>query len=352
MRDERLLTISTFGRAVGIPGSALRYYAAEGVLMPADVDPANGYRFYDPAQIETGVLIGKMRAAGVPLPLMRDLLQAPAGDALALVDELISHHRSDSESRQAELSLLRDAIAGAIQQPQPAHAVCRGAALASVIAQVGSATVGAADEVSGVVWELRDGLLELSATDRYWLAFRTLRTSSSEGTARAMTQLSAANEIAVHCARRGEVRVEFTADGLCLSEGQGRVLARADRIERGVPDLGRLLSTQPSAVRTVGFPQGPLAGFLRSETGRVHLMLDDARAAIVGDEGSTIEGWASEGGEPGRICVMFQAALLAAPITLCHGAEVLIEVVDDQTPVRVLSPLSDDLTCLVMPMRP
>ena len=46
--EQPLLTIGAFARAVGLAPSALRYYDECGLLRPADVDEATGYRYYTP----------------------------------------------------------------------------------------------------------------------------------------------------------------------------------------------------------------------------------------------------------------------------------------------------------------
>ena len=46
--DESLLTIGAFAQAVGLSPSALRFYDECGLLVPAEVDPVTGYRYYTP----------------------------------------------------------------------------------------------------------------------------------------------------------------------------------------------------------------------------------------------------------------------------------------------------------------
>ena len=75
--DERL-TIGRFARLTGLSPKALRNYDASGLLRPADVDPATGYRRYDRAQIETGRLIRRLRDLDVPLGEVRAILDDPS----------------------------------------------------------------------------------------------------------------------------------------------------------------------------------------------------------------------------------------------------------------------------------
>ncbi|HEY5985567.1 MAG TPA: MerR family DNA-binding transcriptional regulator [Streptosporangiaceae bacterium] len=46
-----LLAIGAFARAARLSPKALRLYDELGLLPPACIDPASGYRFYEPAQL-------------------------------------------------------------------------------------------------------------------------------------------------------------------------------------------------------------------------------------------------------------------------------------------------------------
>ncbi|HYJ61523.1 MAG TPA: helix-turn-helix domain-containing protein [Actinomycetota bacterium] len=74
--DDRL-TIGRFARLTGLSAKALRNYDASGLLRPADVDLATGYRRYDSAQVETGRLIRRLRDLDVPLEDVRAVLEDP-----------------------------------------------------------------------------------------------------------------------------------------------------------------------------------------------------------------------------------------------------------------------------------
>jgi DNA-binding transcriptional MerR regulator len=55
------------GTATRLSPKALRLYAEHGMLMPAGIDPATGYRRYNPDQIPRGRLIARRRALNLPL---------------------------------------------------------------------------------------------------------------------------------------------------------------------------------------------------------------------------------------------------------------------------------------------
>ncbi|WP_381804556.1 MerR family transcriptional regulator [Streptomyces niveus] len=61
------LTIGAFARASRLSPKALRIYDELGLLAPARVDGATGYRYYTGAQLERARLVAWLRRAGMPL---------------------------------------------------------------------------------------------------------------------------------------------------------------------------------------------------------------------------------------------------------------------------------------------
>ena len=83
-----MLTIGRFADATGLTAEALRHYDEIGLLVPAQVDPDNGYRYYDTAQIEDAVTIRRLRALELPLDEIKILLE---GDGDTVRDRLAAH---------------------------------------------------------------------------------------------------------------------------------------------------------------------------------------------------------------------------------------------------------------------
>lgn len=352
MNDERLLTISTFARAVGVPATALRFYSAEKVLVPAEVDTVTGYRYYSPSQIDSGVLVGRLRAAGVAVPLMKDILGAGSTERAGLIDQVIASHSARSRRREQDLAALRESFHDAARAHQDARAVLSGPVLASAIDQVIVATSEASDDVSGLVWSMQDGHLELIATDRYWLAHRRLPVRHGEGVARTMTTADAAASFASACAHLVDVHVEIDGDRLRLLGSGQQTLEATASVDRAVPDLSLLVSTQPPVRAAAGFAVRALGDLLQGSAADQHVVIDDGRAVISSGDKS-LPGWAATDADTaGPLRIQLQTALLAATVSTCTGPEVVLGVVDENTPVRVSSPLQDTMTCLVMPMRP
>jgi DNA-binding transcriptional MerR regulator len=84
MRPERqLLATGEFARRSGLSLKALRLYDENGLLRPAEVDPATGRRGYGTEQVHAARLIGMLRGAGMSLAEIGLLLAELTGPELA-----------------------------------------------------------------------------------------------------------------------------------------------------------------------------------------------------------------------------------------------------------------------------
>ena len=103
-RVDLLLSIGEFSERCGLSAKVLRTYASAGVLTPAAVDSASGYRFYSPGQVHQAKVIAALRQAGVPVADIRWFLEHPSTEWLdswrrELVSELEARQRSLAEAR-------------------------------------------------------------------------------------------------------------------------------------------------------------------------------------------------------------------------------------------------------------
>jgi len=71
------LSIGDFSRMTHLSVKALRHYHDVGLLVPAEIDPASGYRFYEPSQVPVAQVIRRFRDLGMPINEIREVLQAP-----------------------------------------------------------------------------------------------------------------------------------------------------------------------------------------------------------------------------------------------------------------------------------
>ena len=106
---DRLLSIGTFARRSRLSMKALRIYDRLGLLAPAYVDPATGYRRYRESQLDTARLVAMLRRLDMPLARVAEVVSAPTGAAAELIEaywatverrvsgqrDLVAHLRAD-----------------------------------------------------------------------------------------------------------------------------------------------------------------------------------------------------------------------------------------------------------------
>lgn len=73
-RPTNLLGIGDFSRYAGVSIRMLRHYDERGMLHPAEVDSATGYRRYSPAQLQIAGRIRSLRDAGCGIPAIAEML--------------------------------------------------------------------------------------------------------------------------------------------------------------------------------------------------------------------------------------------------------------------------------------
>jgi len=76
------MSIGEFSKRSGLSLKRLRTYAGEGLLVPAAVDPASGYRYYSPEQVHLARVIEALRTAAMPLADIRSALRHGPGPDL------------------------------------------------------------------------------------------------------------------------------------------------------------------------------------------------------------------------------------------------------------------------------
>jgi DNA-binding transcriptional MerR regulator len=110
------LTIGEFSRITHLSVKSLRHYHQVGLLEPADVDPATGYRRYTTGQIPTAQVIRRFRSLDMPVPAVKAVLSAPDPEAR---NALIAAHLNRLEDELAKTQL---SVASLRRLLQPATA--------------------------------------------------------------------------------------------------------------------------------------------------------------------------------------------------------------------------------------
>ncbi|MFE9852256.1 MerR family transcriptional regulator [Streptomyces sp. NPDC005576] len=107
-----LLTIGTFAKASRLSPKALRLYDELGLLPPAHVDPASGYRFYAPEQLERARLVAWLRRLGMPLARIQRVCALDAVAAAQEIRVFWAQVEADTAARRDLASFLVDHLSG------------------------------------------------------------------------------------------------------------------------------------------------------------------------------------------------------------------------------------------------
>jgi DNA-binding transcriptional MerR regulator len=120
---RKALTISEFGRQSGLSHKALRLYDLSGLLPPAEVDPATGYRLYSPEQLERARRISLLRQLDMPLATVAEILDGTDDEAVFRLNRWWSQQENAMQAKRDSMDYLRAAIGRAEQNALAAHPV-------------------------------------------------------------------------------------------------------------------------------------------------------------------------------------------------------------------------------------
>lgn len=143
--DDDLLPIGQFARLTRLSVKQLRHYDEIGLLRPACVDTATGYRYYRAAQARTAISIALLRSLDVPLPVVGQVLAGTEGALEAVHDSL----EAELARRRRTLASLERVMTDGLPATQvrivtePAHRVALIRERATGPADIGRATSAA-----------------------------------------------------------------------------------------------------------------------------------------------------------------------------------------------------------------
>ncbi|MEU8471337.1 MerR family transcriptional regulator [Streptomyces sp. NPDC029006] len=106
--DEELLGIGAFAARARLSAKALRLYDRLGLLAPAHVDEASGYRYYRAGQVEHARLVALLRRLDMPLARIAEVT-GPEGVRAA---ESLGAYWADVEARLAGQRTLAEYLRG------------------------------------------------------------------------------------------------------------------------------------------------------------------------------------------------------------------------------------------------
>ncbi|GIJ37428.1 hypothetical protein Vwe01_07530 [Micromonospora andamanensis] len=169
--DGDLRSIGELARATGLTVSALRFYDAAGVLVPARVDPATGYRWYADDQVAPARLVAGLRRVGLPVAEIARAVRAEPTVVHRLLDAHLARMADGLAEARREAALIRRLLDDD-RPPSATRLVLTGDELSAAVGAVRFAvgTDPALPGLAAVLFEVTEDGVRLVATDRHRLA--------------------------------------------------------------------------------------------------------------------------------------------------------------------------------------
>ncbi|MFE6223154.1 MerR family transcriptional regulator [Streptomyces sp. NPDC057854] len=115
--QKDVISIGELAARTRLSPKALRLYGDRGLLPPARTDPRTGVRWYGLAQVERARRIALLRAAGMPLARIAEVLDAGGADADRLLDTYRREQESAHAARLGALAYAREVLTGRSTAP-------------------------------------------------------------------------------------------------------------------------------------------------------------------------------------------------------------------------------------------
>jgi len=178
--ESELLGIGRLASLSGLSISALRFYDAAEVLVPASVDPASGYRRYRPDQVRVARLIAQLRRAGLPVPEIRAAVRAPEV-AGAILDRHLAQLELRLDDARRQLSIARSLLTMEDRPMLTLHLPADDLLAGLLDIRFAVSTNPELPMLCGVLFDIDTDRLRLVATDRYRMACASVVASGLTG---------------------------------------------------------------------------------------------------------------------------------------------------------------------------
>ncbi|MGU3435676.1 MerR family transcriptional regulator [Actinomycetes bacterium M1A6_2h] len=300
-----LITIGALARACGLTTSALRFYDDCGLLVPTEVDPTTGYRFYEASQVTRASTIRKLREIDVPLAVVTSILDGDRASGERLLDAHVDALRRKAATAARVVGSLK---IGTVVVPGPLFAT----AVEQVCAA--AAVDGDIRVLNGVLVEVDESSITLTCSDRYRLATRSLPVES-ESTWSCVVEADSLRLASRAARTRSQLHLR---DGFFVDD------VRCVTIDETFPDVDTMMrGLGPVHTRTV--------------IDRAELV-----ARVEGSERFSTAGLGVD--------MTFDSSRLLASLHSAVGTDVMLDFLGPRLPLVVRSADDGDLTMLVMPV--
>jgi DNA-binding transcriptional MerR regulator len=349
----QLLTIGEFAERCGLSRSALRFYDQNDLLRPQLVDEQTGYRYYAIGQIEHAGLVRRLRAAEMPVGVVRRYLAAGTDERRAVLDAHFASFRERATAVEIVVDGLRRDLEDADGNGGARCCSIAPAQFAGALEQVNFAIADPAVRAElGAVWiETREDSLRLVATDSYRLAVRDLVPERiGPGGLRGAIDARHATALTAELVTAGTLLLCQDPEGVLSAIVDGR-RARIGNLGEGFPDYERILTGLPAGHHAALAGDAVTRALAGMPAGAPHLRLDFEPERLVLhalDWGATVTG--SWSGPSLRMFVDGRFFTEAVDATV--GPDLVIEVSDPLEPITLRSADTGTFSVLTMPLRP
>ena len=118
MAPEKLFSIGDVARLFHISTGSLRHYENVGLLLPAQIDPDTGYRYYSTRQVEVLNTIRYLRALDMPLTEIGDFLH---NKDVARMEEILCRQKAVVAEKQRQLHRIQRKLDNRLHQLRTAQ---------------------------------------------------------------------------------------------------------------------------------------------------------------------------------------------------------------------------------------
>lgn len=343
---DPLLTIGAFARAVGLSASALRYYDECGLLTPAEVDDTTGYRYYTPALSQQARLVAQLRELGVPIHVMKQVVTGSPEQGRAVLRDLVNAQQATTERVSSIVGQVLVELDRTAEPAGPTRVMVSGPQLAAALRQVRPARArGASTSLGCVVIDVDERGLDVVATNRHWMAVRTLNVVSSGPPSRCVLGAADAAELAGRLDSCTEVDLEVTENRLTAVGG---CWAGDDR---AYPAHRLFLAGIEAAVTRCVLPRKDLISAVESaQRFAVTVTVDGNRCRVSQRaQDPAVDVVATVSGP--SVVMHLSSTLVLRAMDSTLGPEVVWEMASPIGPLRISSPYQPGFVALLMSRR-
>lgn len=109
-----MLSIGNFSKISNVTTKTLRYYDEIGLIKPSHINEENGYRYYDVSQLETILLINKLKGYSFSLEEISSVIKNRYDDALLC--RLLHKKREEAQKKLTDLGLSLNSLENDIKK--------------------------------------------------------------------------------------------------------------------------------------------------------------------------------------------------------------------------------------------